>query len=87
MTRPYRVTFFKTLVDSTGHPVDAVQGEVEITARNTQSAIDRARIAFARRKQVSGWLLRADYMNVELLAAADRARASAGQKRTRSARP
>jgi len=86
MGQPYRVTFFKTLVDSTGHPVDAVQGEIELNASNMQSAMDRARIAFAHRKQVSDWLLRADYMNVELLAAADRAHASAGQKRARSAR-
>jgi hypothetical protein len=86
MQQPYRVTFFKRLVDSTGHPVDAVQGEVELDASNTESAMDDARLAFAERKQVSNWLLRADYMNVELLAAAEQVRAAGGQKRVRSAR-
>jgi hypothetical protein len=86
MQQPYRVTFFKKLVDSTGHPVDAIQGSVELDASDTRSAMDRARVAFAERKQVGNWSLRADYMNVEPLAAAERVRAAAGRKRARQPR-
>jgi hypothetical protein len=86
MQYPYRVTFFKTLVDSTGHPVNAVQGAIELKASDTQSAMERARLAFAERKQVGDWSLRADSMNVEALVAADQVQASRRQKRGRSAR-
>jgi hypothetical protein len=81
MQQPYRVTFFKTLVDSTGHPVDAVQGAIELRASNTQSAMDRARLAFAECKHVTDWRLRADYMNVETLAAAGQVRSDRTKKR------
>jgi hypothetical protein len=86
MQQPYRVTFFKKLVDSTGHPVDAIQGAIELNASNTQSAMDHAVLAFAQRKHVCNWLLRADYMNVEVLAAADRVRAPDRQGRAKRPR-
>jgi hypothetical protein len=63
----YRVSFFKTLVDSTGHPVDACQGVIEVHAPSEERAIDEARIEFAKLKQVMTWRLRADYAKAERL--------------------
>lgn len=69
MRQLYQVTFIKKLVDSTGHPVDAAQGSIEISARSQERAIDDARVAFAELKDVRIWSLRADYVSVEPLAA------------------
>jgi hypothetical protein len=64
----YRVSFFKTLTDSTGHPVDACQGVIEVRAPTKDRAIRLAENAFANSKDVLKWSLRADYETVERLA-------------------
>jgi hypothetical protein len=66
MRQVYRVSFFKKLVDSTGHPVDACQGVVDIRATSRERAVANARLKFAEIKDVGDWSLRADYENVEV---------------------
>jgi hypothetical protein len=63
----YRVSFFKKLIDSTGHPVDACQGVIEVRAPTKDRAIKLAKNAFANSKDVLIWSLRADYETVEQL--------------------
>jgi hypothetical protein len=72
MARTYRVSFFKRLADSTGHPVEAWQGSVEIVAPNRPCAIEAARRKFAEAGHVGTWSLRADYDEAELLPARTR---------------
>jgi hypothetical protein len=61
------VSFYKRLVDSTGHPVDAYQGVVEIRARDPERAIKDGRQSFARLRQIGDWSIHADYETVEAL--------------------
>ena len=63
----YRVSFFKRLIDSSGHQADPCQGIVEVHASCADSAIETARPRFAELADVNGWWLRADYEKVELL--------------------
>lgn len=56
-------------MDSAGHPVDACQGTVEVSASTEDRAIDVARLKFAAVQDVGSWSLRADYEKVELLSA------------------
>jgi hypothetical protein len=81
MKQIYRVSFFKKLTDSTGHPVDACQGTVEVRAPTQDCAIDLARHRFAALKDVGSWSLRADYETAELLAARSRASTRAWRHR------
>jgi hypothetical protein len=67
MKQDYRVSFFKKLVDSTGHPVNACQGVVQVQAVNPESAVNAAKRMFAEFKDVRDWSLRADYEVLELL--------------------
>jgi hypothetical protein len=64
--RQYRVSFFKKLVDSTGHPFEPCQGVVDIRAINQERAIENARLKFAEIKDVGDWSLRADRASVQL---------------------
>ena len=66
MLRKYRVSFFKRLADSTGHPVDACQAILEIPALDGQRAIEEARRRFAEQQRIALWSLRADYATAEL---------------------
>jgi hypothetical protein len=75
----YRVSFFKTVTDSTGHPFDAQQGAVEVHAENSEHAIEVARLKFAMQKRVTTWTLRADYEQAELLPGRSRARHACGR--------
>ena len=52
MEHIYRVSFFKQLTDSTGHPFDACQGAVEVRAPSQDRAIELARQMFAELKDV-----------------------------------
>ena len=70
MKQNYRVSFFKRLVDSTGHSVNACQGVVEIGAISRETAIGDAKRTFAELKGVKDWSLRADYEEVKPLPAA-----------------
>lgn len=67
MNQLYRVCFFKRLVDSTGHPVDACQDDLRILASAQEQAIEDARLAFAKRREIPHWSLHADYETVEVL--------------------
>jgi hypothetical protein len=73
----FRVSFFKKLVDSYGHPVDACQGIVEMHAQNSERAVKDARAKFEELTKVSDWSLRADYQSVEVLPVRKRVSASA----------
>jgi hypothetical protein len=68
MKQLYRVSFFKRLTDSTGHPVDVPQGSVEVHGDRKSRAVRAARQRFAELKSVRTWTLRADYENVEIIA-------------------
>ena len=74
MEKIYRVSFFKSLTDSTGHLFKPCQGTVEVHAPNESRAIAIARQRFAEREDVGVWSLRADYEKVEVLS--DRKRVS-----------
>ncbi len=67
MKRIYRVSFFKRLTDSTGHPSDVCQGTVEVDGDRKARALDAARRRFAELKDVVAWTLRADYAKVEVV--------------------
>jgi hypothetical protein len=69
MLQTYEVSFFKKLVDSTGHPVDAWQGCVAVQAPGRDEAVERARRDFAALKDAAAWSLRADYERVALVPA------------------
>jgi hypothetical protein len=73
MEQIYRVSFFKRLTDSTGHPADACQGAVEVSAPAEGRAIEVARLKFAECADVSLWSMRADYETAELLPGRKRA--------------
>jgi hypothetical protein len=77
MAQIYRVSFFKRLTDSNGHPVDACQGAVEVSASSEDRAVNMARLKFAELEDISIWSLRADYEKAELLPARKRASSSA----------
>ena len=63
----YHVRFFKTLQDSTGHPHECCQGEVEVQADDDPGAIVVARRRLAELAHVADWSLRADCETVECL--------------------
>jgi hypothetical protein len=69
MEQDYRVSFFKKLVDSTGHPANAWQGVVAVRAINPEAAGTAAKRMFAKSRDVKDWSLRADYEIVEPLPA------------------
>ena len=68
----YRVSFFKTLCDSTGHRAEACQGVVEVRGETRDDAVENARHRFAELKGMPNWSLRADYDMVEELPARKR---------------
>ena len=72
MKQNYRVSFFKQLVDSTGHPFDVCQGVVEVRTISRKAAVDDAKRIFTELKDVKDWSLRADHEGVELVPAAKR---------------
>jgi hypothetical protein len=72
MRKTYRVSFFKKLVDSSGHPVDACQGVIEVGAISAKRAIVQARLTFAERSHIGHWSLHADYETVEAIPAHER---------------
>ena len=65
MQPTYQISFYKKLTDSTGHPVDAWQGVVDVRAPNEDCAIELGRQRFAQLKDVGVWWLRADYATVQ----------------------
>jgi hypothetical protein len=67
MEQIYRVSFFKRLVDSSGHPSAPEQGAVEVHAASEDEAVELARLKFAKIKDVCSWSHRADYHEAALL--------------------
>ena len=63
----YRVAFYKRLVDSNGHPVDACQAVLDVCGPNKERAIRDASLRFAELSGVGRWSLRADYETVQAL--------------------
>lgn len=72
MEHIYRVSFFKTLFDSTGHRADPCQGTVEVHGETRGAAVENARHRFAELKGIRIWSLYADYDVVEELPARKR---------------
>jgi hypothetical protein len=68
----YRVSFFKTLFDSTGHRADPCQGTVEVRGESRDDALENARQRFAALKGITRWSLYADYHVIEELPARKR---------------
>lgn len=64
----YRVSFYKYLTDSSGHPADPFQGVVEVHAPTPERAVELAQPTFADLKGVPDWAMRADHAEAELLA-------------------
>jgi hypothetical protein len=64
----YRVSFFKYLLSSDGHPAKALQQTIEVRhARSAERAIQAARLCFERRSAVPEWTLHADAMEVQVV--------------------
>jgi hypothetical protein len=61
MEQIYRVSFFKRLVDSSGHPSAPEQGAIEVHAASEDEAVELARLKFAKIKDVCSRSHRADY--------------------------
>jgi hypothetical protein len=62
----YRVSFFKDLVSSDGHPSSSIQQTIEISgAENISSAVERAKRRYEQLRCVPIWSLCADRLEVE----------------------
>ncbi len=65
MTR-YRVTFFKHLVSSDGHPFKCLQHTIEIRrAKTADRAVEAAERRYARVRHVPDWRFYADTIEFE----------------------
>ncbi len=63
----YRVSFYKYLVSSDGHPTKALQAMFEVRgARNADRAIKVAQRRYERQCAVDDWTLHADEMDVQV---------------------
>lgn len=66
MTR-YRVSFFKTLLSSDGHPFKCLQQAIEVRhARSAERAIHAAERCYERLHRVPSWKLHADIIELEV---------------------
>ncbi len=63
----FRVYFYKTVSDSTGHCHKCCQGAMEVVAGSEQEAIELASRRFAELNRTSVWSQRADSVKTELL--------------------
>jgi hypothetical protein len=57
----FQVSFFKTLMDSSGHLHECCQGEIAVQAVDEVTAVSAARKHFALSKHIPDWSLYADY--------------------------
>ena len=61
-----RVSFFKDLVSSDGHPSSCLQQSIEISgAENVTSAVEEAKRHYERLRRVPMWSLCADRLELE----------------------
>lgn len=56
----FKVSFFKNLLSSDGHPFKALQRVVEVNSKSTEDAVDKAQQEFARDRDIRDWRLHAD---------------------------
>lgn len=63
----FRVTFLKTLSDSTGHDHQICQRRLELDATDRASALAEAQAIFCRLEKVSCWSNHADALKVDCL--------------------
>lgn len=66
--RAFRIKFLKRVYDATGHESIICQRVFEVTARDEDEAIDRAKTRFTDAESASAWWLRADRIEAEPLA-------------------
>lgn len=65
--KSYRVSFFKNLLSSNGHPFKCLQKAVEIRhARSRERAVRAAKQRYARFHHAPHWALHADSFEVEV---------------------
>lgn len=65
----YRVSFFKNLLSSDGHPFKVVQRVLEVRdCQNADEAISAAQRRFAELERVPSWTLHADCAEVAMTA-------------------
>jgi hypothetical protein len=63
----YRVSFFKDLISSDGHPFKCIQKVIEIShARSADRAVKAAEIRYERLHQVHDWMLHSDCVELEI---------------------
>ena len=63
----YKVSFFKELLSSDGHPFTCLQQEIEISrARSPEHAIATAQRRYERMHRVPSWRLHADLIQLEI---------------------
>ena len=62
----YRVTFFKNLINSSGHEFKCQQGSIDIRrARNDERALQAAQRRYERAKKIDSWTLYADVAELD----------------------
>jgi hypothetical protein len=65
--RRYRVTFFKNLLSSDGHPFKCLQRVIEVRrARSIDRAVQAAERRYERLHRVPNWKLHADIIELEI---------------------
>ena len=63
----YKVSFFKELLSSDGHPFNCLQQAIEIQrARSPEQAVEAAQRRYERLHRVSTWKLHADIIRLEI---------------------
>jgi hypothetical protein len=63
----YRVSFFKDLVSSDGHPFKCIQKIIEIRhARSPERAVKCAQLRYERLDRVHDWTLHSDCLGLEI---------------------
>jgi hypothetical protein len=63
----YRVSFFKYLLSSDGHPAKALQRTIEVrSAKSADRAVRAAQHRYARECALPSWTLHADMVEVQI---------------------
>lgn len=63
----YRVSFFKNLISSDGHPFKCIQKVIDISrARSADRAVKAAELRYERLDHVHDWTLHSDYLELEI---------------------
>ena len=63
----YRVSFFKYLLSSDGHPAKALQRTIKVKrAKTAERAIKAAQLRYERECELPEWSLHADSMEIQV---------------------